>query len=365
MKRILIAPVIATAIATTAFAQQQQSSASAFRVGSATAQRGTSATGVIAVPAGSDSALDIPVAVIHGARPGPVVAFVAGSHGTEYSSIVAMQRLIPRIDATKLAGTVIIVPIINIASWTSMTPHLNPVDRKGMNAGYPGDSSGTQTQRALALMTSQVVAPADVVVDLHGGDLDENLRPYSYWFRGGKAAQDSAALKLIMAFGLDHVIVTDVDLGGPNAGRSLSGQALVRGKTVLVAEAGRSGIVAPGDLTALVDGSLNVLAALRMLARPYTPVRRPVWLSAAGARIAADSAGAFIASVDRDARVTKGQLLGYTTDFLGRKTGEVRSPIDGLVTFIRGVPSMWPRATLVNVLPVLQAPLPWKAPTPR
>jgi predicted deacylase len=102
-----------------------------------------------------------------------------------------------------------------------------------------------------------------------------------------------------------------------------------------------------------------------MLARPYTPVRRPVWLSAAGARIAADSAGAFIASVDRDARVTKGQLLGYTTDFLGRKTGEVRSPIDGLVTFIRGVPSMWPRATLVNVLPVLQAPLPWKAPTPR
>jgi predicted deacylase len=58
------------------------------------------------VPAGSDSALSIPVAVIHGARPGPVVAFVAGSHGTEYSSIVALQRLIPRIDAKALAGTV-------------------------------------------------------------------------------------------------------------------------------------------------------------------------------------------------------------------------------------------------------------------
>ena len=79
-----------------------------------------------------------------------------------------------------------------------------------------------------------------------------------------------------------------------------------------------------------------------------------MWLDGAGARVAADSAGVFIASVDRDARVTKGQLLGYTTDFLGRKTGEIRSPIDGLVTFIRGVPSMWPRATLVNVLPVLE-----------
>jgi len=317
------------------------------------------------VPAGSDSALDIPVAVIHGARPGPTVAFVAGSHGTEYSSIIAMQRLIPRVDAAKLAGTVIIVPIINIASWTSMTPHMNPIDRKSMNGGYPGDASGTQTQRALAAITAQVVTPADVVVDLHGGDLDENLRPYSYWFRGGKAAQDSAALKLIMAFGLDHVIITDVDPAAPNAGRSLSGQALVRGKTVLVAEAGRSGVVAPSDVTSLVDGSLNVLAALKMLERSYTPVRRPMWLDGAGARIAADSAGVFIASVDRDARVAKGQLLGYTTDFLGRKTGEIRSPIDGLVTFVRGVPSMWPRATLANVLPVLSAPAPWKAPTPR
>src|SRR5690242_14596666 len=96
-------------------AHAQRNDAPSFTVGTATAQRGTTATGTIPVPAGSDSALAIPVAVIHGARPGPVVAFVAGSHGTEYSSIVAMQRLIPRIDATKLAGTVIVVPIINIA----------------------------------------------------------------------------------------------------------------------------------------------------------------------------------------------------------------------------------------------------------
>src|SRR5436309_5952324 len=274
MRHIYRVIAIAVVFARTADSQQQQSSA--FTVGNASAQRGTTATGVIAVPPGSDSALDIPVAVIHGVRAGPTVAFVAGSHGTEYSSIIAMQRLIPRIDAKKLAGTVIIVPIINIPSWTSMTPHINPVDRKGMNAGYPGDANGTQTQRALAQIATQVVAPADVVVDLHGGDLDENLRPYSYWFRSGRAAQDSAGLKLIMAFGLDHIIVTDVDPAAPNAGRSLSGQALVRGKTVLVAEAGRSGIVAPSDITALVDGSLNVLAALKMLDRPYTPVRRPM-----------------------------------------------------------------------------------------
>src|SRR5437588_7069658 len=169
-------------LASTAAAQQQGETS--FTVGTAAARRGSTATGVISVPAGSDSALDIPVAVIHGARPGPTVAFVAGSHGTEYSSIIAMQRLIPRIDATKLAGTVIVVPIINIASWTSMTPHMNPTDRKSMNGGYPGDATGTQTQRALAAMTAQGVTPGDVGGDLHRCRPDGKLRPYRYLVRG-------------------------------------------------------------------------------------------------------------------------------------------------------------------------------------
>ena len=264
-------------LAVRAWAQQT----SPFAVGSASAAPGQTAYGGIAIPAGSDSALSIPVAVIRGARPGPVVAFVAGSHGTEYTSIIAMQKLIGRIQATALAGTVIVAPLLNVYSFQMMTPHINPIDRKGMNAGYPGDANGTQTQRALAAVTEQIVTPADVVVDLHGGDLDENLRPYSYWFRGGRTAQDSAGLRLAMAFGLDHIIVTDVDPSSPTAGRSLSGQALVRGKTVLVAEAGRSGIVADADLASLVEGSLNVLGALRMIDRRAAPMKHVTWLAGA------------------------------------------------------------------------------------
>jgi predicted deacylase len=332
-----------------------------FTVGTATATRGTAAMGTINVPAALDSGLRIPVAVIHGARTGPVVAFVAGSHGTEYTSIVALQRLIARIDARKLSGTVIIAPLLNIASFEAMTPHLNPVDKKGMNGQYPGDSAGSQTPRALALVTREIVAPADIVVDLHGGDLDEDLRPYSYWFRGGRPAQDSAGLALALAFGLDHVIVTDVNPSAPTAGRSLSGQALVRGKTVLVAEAGRSGTVEPGDVTMLLEGSLNVLGALKMIDRHVRPIKTPVWLFG-GARVAADSGGMFFASVRRDTRVKKDAIVGYTTDYLGKKTGDIRAPTDGVVTFIRGVPSMWPKATLVNIARVVPTPPAWLAP---
>lgn len=365
--RVPLAAVLLLLVVTAASAlgaQQQgagRDTRPTFSVGTATAARGATALGAIVVPAAQDSGLRMPVAVVHGARPGPVVAFVAGSHGTEYASVVALQRLISRLDARRLAGTVIVAPLLNVPSFEQMTPHVNPVDRKGMNGQYPGDSSGTQTQRALAMVTHEIVEPAAVVVDLHGGDLDEDLRPYSYWFRGGRAAQDSASRALVLAFGLDHVIVQDVDPNAPTTGRSLSGQALVRGKSVVVAEAGRSGLVLPADVAALVDGSLNVLGALRMLDRPARRLPRPVWLGG-GSRVTADSAGMFFATVSRDARVKKGAVVGYTTDYLGRRTGEVRAPDDGVVTFIRGVPSMWARATLVNVAPVLPAPPPWKAP---
>ena len=64
-----------------------------FTVGSATARSGQKATGYIAVPAGVDAAASIPAIVVNGARPGPVLALVAGSHGTEYASILALQKL--------------------------------------------------------------------------------------------------------------------------------------------------------------------------------------------------------------------------------------------------------------------------------
>ncbi len=343
-----------------AFPQQPDAHATV-TVGTATATRGQVAYGVISIPAAMDSATSLPVAVVNGARPGPVVALVAGSHGTEYTSIVALTRIIGRLDPRTISGTVIVAPLLNIASFTQMIVHVNPIDGKGMNGQYPGDPAGTQTQRALAAVADQVVKPADVVIDLHGGDLDEDLRPYSYWFRGGQAGQDSASRALALAFGLDHIIVRDFDLSDAASRRNLGGYAMSLGKTVLVAEAGRSGTTEPEDLRLLMDGVLNVLGALRMIDRPVRPVAHPVWLDAS-TRLAADSAGMFFATVGRGAHVAEGAVVGYTTDYLGRRTGEVRSPLAGVVTFIRGVPSMWKGATLAVVGRVLPEVPPYRRP---
>ncbi len=258
----------------------------------------------------------------------------------------------------------IIVPLLNVASFEQMVPHINPVDKKGMNAAYPGSPSGTQTERALAMIADQVVNPADVIVDLHGGDLDEDLRPYSYWMRSGNSTQDSASKVLDNAFGLDMVIVNDVDITNPARTKNLSGYALLLGKTTFGAEAGRSGLVTAEETAMLVNGSLNVLASLKMIDRVVPPSPKITWVGH-DQRVRADSGGMFYATVTRGSRVVKGAKVGYITDYVGRKTIDVLAPQAGVVSFIRGVPSLAKGSTIVTIVEVFDGgPAPWTKPAP-
>ncbi|MBI2072187.1 MAG: succinylglutamate desuccinylase/aspartoacylase family protein [Gemmatimonadetes bacterium] len=319
-----------------------------FAVGTASAARGQTATGVISVPAGSDAGYDIPVAVIHGARPGKVLALAAGSHGTEYASIIALERLIQQLDPRDIAGTVIIVPLINPASFQRIVPHLNPVDGKNMNRFFPGWLQGTQTERASFVLTREVIEKSDHVIDMHGGDIDESLRQYSYWTKTGNAAQDSISRDMVLAFGLDHIIISADRPRDPNASRYLENTATLRRKPSITVEAGRAGTVEPEDVQALIDGTLGVMAYLRMLERPVRLVEHPVWMERV-VSVASEASGIFYPLVERGSYVAEGMKLGYITDYVGKTLSEARAPAAGIITFIRAVPSMMQGETIANI----------------
>src|SRR6201987_6529629 len=93
-----------------------QAQAVSFSIGTASAAPGQKSTGYLEVPAGVDAATNIPIIVINGEKHGPVLALVSGAHGTEYTSIIALEKLIELLDASQIAGTVILVPLVNIQS---------------------------------------------------------------------------------------------------------------------------------------------------------------------------------------------------------------------------------------------------------
>ncbi|HXT63506.1 MAG TPA: succinylglutamate desuccinylase/aspartoacylase family protein [Pyrinomonadaceae bacterium] len=341
---ITLANVLALALTIPVCAQDRAT----FTVGTATAGRGQKVTGTIEVPAGSDGALSIPVAVVHGAKPGPVLAIVAGSHGTEYTSIIALEKLIPMLNPSEISGTVIIVPLINIQSFEQKVPHVNPVDKKSMNRFYPGKLDGTQTERASYLITKEVVEKCDHLIDLHGGDLDESLRPYSYWTKTGNEKQDQTSREMVLAFGLDHIIISADRPKDPQASRYLENTASTRGKPSITAEAGYAGTVETDDLNALINGCLNVMRYLKMLPGQPAIVEHPVWIEKV-VTVASEQTGMFYPLVKRGTYVEQGMKIGYVTDYIGKTVFEARAPVAGIVLYVCAVPSMTRGATIANL----------------
>lgn len=319
-----------------------------FTVGTAVAARGRTVTGAIPVPAGSDPATNIPVAVVHGTKPGPVLALVAGAHGTEYASIVALEKMIALLDASQVSGTVVIVPLVNLASFEQKVPHLNPVDGKNMNRFYPGKADGTQTERVSYHVTKQVVEQCDHLVDLHGGDLDESLRPYTYWTVTGNEKQDAMSREMALAFGLDTIIVSADRPRDPVQSRYLENTASTRGKPSLTVEAGHAGTVEADDVNALINGCLNLMRYLRMVPGVASLVENPVWIEQI-AGITSDQTGIFYPRVKRGTYVEKGMLVGYVTDYVGKTIFEARAPEAGVVLYIGAVPSMTKGETIANI----------------
>lgn len=319
-----------------------------FTVGTATAARGQKAFGTIEVPAGSDAALSIPVAVFHGTKPGPVLALVSGAHGTEYASIISLEKLIGLLNPAEISGTVIVVPLINIPSFEQKVPHVNPVDHKSMNRFYPGKMDGTQTERASFLITKQVVEQCDHLIDLHGGDLDESLRPYSYWTKTGNEKQDQISREMVLAFGLDHIIISTDRPKDPQASRYLENTATVRGKPSITAEAGHAGTVDADDVNALANGCLNVMRYLKMLPGAPSVIEHPVWIDKV-VTLSSEQTGMFYPLVRRGTYVEQGMKIGYVTDYLGKVIFEARAPVAGIVLYVCAVPSMTKGATIANI----------------
>ncbi|HUA20875.1 MAG TPA: M14 family metallopeptidase [Bryobacteraceae bacterium] len=324
-------------------------------VGTASAPEGQKATGFIEVPAGVDAGTNIPVIVVQGARPGPKLALVAGSHGTEYASIIALEKLAQSIRPDALSGTVVIVPLVNLASFAQKVPHVNPVDGKNMNRLFPGKPDGTQTERALWAIGREVVAPCDYLIDLHGGDLDENLRRYSYWPQTGKQELDRTSHGMVMAFGFDHIIIQRNQTPAEPGAMSISRFAEEHGKPTVIAEAGHAGTTRAEDVDALMRGVENVMRYLKMLPGEVKPIEHPVWLGPI-TTLHSDQDGIFYPLAVPEAYVTQGMTIGYVTDYFGNKLADVVTPVSGVVVYICSVPSMKKGNTAAYIAEIASAP---------
>ncbi len=272
--------------------------------------------------------LEHPAFEARGARDGPHLALIAGVHGCEYSSIAAVTRFMSELDTTELAGSITAVPVVSLQSFVRRSPFIVPEDGKNLNRCFPGTYDGTYTDALARGIFDEVIAPADVLIDLHGGDLVEALEPFAIY---DASPVEERARALAIAFGLPFV-VREEPTGG--LGGMTCSAAAAAGIPAIIAEAGGRGQLEEAAVELLVAGVRNALRSLEMLPGPVLPPREDLRLVAAFDWLRCREAGFWQAAVPAGAEVREGELLGRVSSLWGDGLEEVRAPRDGVVLFL-------------------------------
>jgi predicted deacylase len=315
--------------------------------GSARPGPGETASGWIDVPDGGDEGTRIPVSVARGAPGGPVLALVAGTHGYEYTSILALQHLLPMLEPRRMRGGVILVHLANPPAFYGRRIYYGP-DGKNLNRVYPGAADGTVSDRIAHAITREVIDRCTHLADLHCGDGNESLRPYTYWIVSGQPAVDAASRELALAFGLDHIAVDRERPRDPARSTFTSNTAILRGKPAITAESGGLGRTDEASVGAHLAGALSLLAHLGIQEGPSVRVARPLWIERSEV-LRAPATGVWHPVVRRMQSVATGTLLGRLTDPFGHVLHEVRAPFAGEIVYVVATPPVTRGEPLADV----------------
>jgi hypothetical protein len=223
---------------------------------------GTFAQGLVQLPGVSAR---IPLFLINGAAEGPLTVILGGIYGCEYTSIDAAIQLGSRFKGLELRGRLAVIPVVSKDAYAARSLYVHPVDRKNINRYFPGDKNGTETERLAFQIYNTFLLPSDYVIDLHGGDMCETLMPHIYWYRTSDTALNERARSFAKAFCIPYIY-------GSKELRSAYQSAASAGKVSVLVEAGQQGILNPALAFMMVDGTLNALCSMGVLAgTPFEP----------------------------------------------------------------------------------------------
>src|SRR5512146_210477 len=277
--------------------------------------------------------LEHPAYEARGSSDGPHVALIGGIHGCEYSSIAAVTRFMSELDTSELAGSITAVPVVSMESFRQRSPFVVPVDGKNLNRSFPGTYDGSYTDALARSIFDHIIEPADVLLDLHGGDMVEALEPFAIY---DASPHEERAHAIALAFGLPYVVRQEPDESGLGGMTSSAGARA--GIPAVIAEAGGCGQLEEAATALLVEGVRNVLRHLEMLPGAPSPPRSRVVGKFVWSRASQD--GWWQPVVAAGDEVAEGQLVGTLRTLYGDLLEELRAPRDGVVLFLTTSPAV-------------------------
>ena len=235
------------------------------------------------------------------------------------NGIEIVRRAVHEVDAQKLSGAVIGVPIVNFQGFRRASRYLP--DRRDLNRYFPGNENGSYASRVAHSFFNNVVLHCDYLIDIHTGSLSRTNLPQ---LRANLLDQDIAAL----AEKMGSIVV----LQSQGASGTLRRAASEAGIPAVTIETG-----APNNLQkdAVESGVKSILSLLSSLG--LSSSSKPFWKRSAepvfyqSRWVRAKVGGILFSKVELGDTIKKDSVLGLISDPITNKSIEITAPFDGRV----------------------------------
>ncbi len=277
----------------------------AFEIGSTTIVAGTRRTVNLPMSLLSNhTPMSIPIHVIHGKKDGPRLFISAAIHGDELNGVEIIRRILKTPRVTKLRGTLVAVPIVNVFGFLAHSRYLP--DRRDLNRSFPGNEKGSLTSQLASLFMKEVVLRCTHGIDLHTGAIHRSNLPQ---IRADLT--DPMMEQLAKSFSAPLVLHSDLRDG------SLRRAATDKQIPTMLYEAGEALRFDELAIRLGVRGIIRVMQTLGMFGKLPPPQKNKSVVSLSSYWVRAPTGGIFQSLLHLGAKIKKGETVGMVTDPMG------------------------------------------------
>lgn len=279
--------------------------------------------------------VSIPIEVIRGQEPGPVLFISAAIHGDEINGVEIIKRVLASPQLKKIKGTLIAVPVVNVFGFNNLSRYLP--DRRDLNRCFPGSRDGSLASRLAFTFMREVVNKCTHGIDLHTGAIHRSNLP-----QVRACLDDPVTHELALCFGTPVVIHAQLRDG------SLREAARRKNIPMLLYEGGEALRFEEPIINVGYKGCLAVMRNIGMLPQnlakahkseePQPEVRRPVFVAKASHWIRAPHSGSFSTHKKPGQQVSAGEVLAVISDPFGGQPYEVKAEHTGVLIGLSRIP---------------------------
>ena len=306
---------------------------SCVRVRGIAANCGERSHGFVSIGETASGPIQFPVVIVNGVEDGPILCLTAGVHATEYAPIDAVMRVAQSLAPEELRGAVVAVPVVNMRMFDSRTGFVSPLDGLNLNKVAPGRHDGSISEILARVLLDEVIALAQVHIDLHAGDLGEMLLPFAGYALTGNPQLDEQGETLARLYSPKLISLATASGTIPPFADGIAYAATRKGIVSIFAESGGNGTLDEADVRVHLDGIANVMRHLRMI--PGDPTPPGPRLSARDRKVVrATRAGLLRLRVAIGDEIVAGQEVAEVCNVFGEVVERVRSSGAGVAGLV-------------------------------